>query len=203
MPISQALYTGVTGLSTNADGMSVVANNLANANAKGFKRDRAEFEDLLSTDLSTSNGGGQLGRGSRLRAVRTMHTQGGLAVTDNLTDMAIQGSGFFVTSNPSAEVQESAGKFYTRVGSFIFDKDGYLADSGGGHIQGYLVTKNGNLSTKLQDVRIETNSIAPRKTNKKHGTNVAHVVTSAPAAAHISGGVPAGAACQPATKPTN
>ena len=53
MAISQALYTGVTGLSVNSDGMSVIANNIANANAKGFKRDRAEFEDMLAMDLST------------------------------------------------------------------------------------------------------------------------------------------------------
>ena len=56
MPISQALYTGVTGLAINGDGMAVVANNLANANSKGFKRDRAEFEDLLSVDLSSVAG---------------------------------------------------------------------------------------------------------------------------------------------------
>ena len=43
------------------------------------------------------------------------------------TNLAVQGSGFFVVSNPHTEVQESAGKFFTRVGSFIFDKDGYLA----------------------------------------------------------------------------
>lgn len=164
MPISQALYTGVTGLSVMSDGMSVVANNIANANAKGFKKDRAEFEDMLSSDLSTGSGGGQVGRGARMRAVRTMHTQGGIAVTDNLTDLAIQGQGFFVLNNPNTEVQESAGKFYSRVGSFVFDKDGYLADPSGGHVMGYMATKAGNLSSRLQDVRIETNSIPPKKT---------------------------------------
>lgn len=165
MPISQALYTGVTGLSVMSDGMSVVANNIANANAKGFKKDRAEFEDMLSSDLSTGGGGGQVGRGARMRAVRTIHTQGGIAVTDNLTDMAIQGQGFFVLNNANTEVQESAGKFYTRVGSFVFDKDGYLADPSGGHVMGYMAGKSGNLSSRLQDIRIETNSIPPKKTD--------------------------------------
>ena len=164
MPISQALYTGVTGLSVNADGMSVIANNIANANAKGFKRDRAEFEDMLSMDLQTGAGAAQIGRGSRLRNVRTVHSQGGLAVTDTLTDLAIQGMGFFVMSNPNTEVQESAGKFYTRVGSFIFDKDGYLADTGGGRVQGYMANPEGMLSTRLGDIRLETNSIAPNAT---------------------------------------
>ena len=164
MPISQALYTGVTGLGTNADAMSVIANNIANANAKGFKRDRAEFEDMLSQDLATGSGGGQIGRGSRMRNVRTIHTQGGLAVTDVLTDMAIQGMGFFVMSNPNTEVQESAGKFYSRVGSFSFDKDGYLADSSGGRVQGYMTNERGELSSRLGDVRIETNQIPPSAT---------------------------------------
>jgi flagellar hook protein FlgE len=166
MAISQSLYTGVTGLSVNSDGMSVIANNIANANAKGFKRDRAEFEDMLAMDLSTGSGAAQIGRGARLKDVRTVHTQGGLAVTDNLTDMAIQGMGFFVISNPSTEVQESAGKFYTRVGSFVFDKDGYLADTSGGRVQGYMANELGAISTRLQDIRIETNSIPPQATTK-------------------------------------
>jgi flagellar hook protein FlgE len=166
MAISQSLYTGVTGLSVNSDGMSVIANNIANANAKGFKRDRAEFEDMLAMDLSTGAGAAQIGRGARLKDVRTMHTQGGLAVTDNLTDLAIQGMGFFVLSNGSTEVQESAGRFYTRTGSFIFDKDGYLGDTGGGRVQGYMTNELGTLSSRMNDIRIETNSIPPNASKK-------------------------------------
>ena len=166
MAISQALYTGVTGLSVNSDGMSVIANNIANANAKGFKKDRAEFEDMLSLDLNSGTGSAQIGRGARLRGVRTVQSQGGLAVTDNLTDMAIQGSGFFVVSNAKSEVQESAGKFYTRNGSFIFDKDGYLSNSTGGHVQGFMANELGAISSRLQDIRIETNQIAPQQTTK-------------------------------------
>lgn len=165
MGVAQALYTGVTGLSVNADGMSVIANNIANANAKGFKRDRAEFEDLLSLSLSSGSGPAQVGRGSRLADVKTMHTQGGLTVTDNLTDIAIQGDGFFILSNPQADAQETAGKFYTRVGSLQFDKDGYFATSFGARVQGYMADNDGVLSSRLGDVRIETNSIPPKATN--------------------------------------
>ena len=164
MGVAQALYTGVTGLTVNADGMSVVANNIANANAKGFKRDRAEFEDLLSIDMNSGAGPTQIGRGARLRDVKTIHTQGGLKVTDNITDIAIQGSGFFIVSQPNAEALDTAGKFYTRVGSLHFDKDGYLAIAGGGRIQGYMADNEGSLTSRLQDVRIETNSIPPNAT---------------------------------------
>ncbi len=166
MAISQALYTGVTGLSVMADNMSVISNNIANANAKGFKYDRAEFDDLLSQDLNSGDGLSQLGRGARLAKVRTIHTQGGLAVTDRLTDLAIQGSGFFIVKNPRSERQESGGQFYTRVGAFNFDQDGYLSDSSGGHVQGYGVDDKGRLSTKLGDIRIMTNNIAPAATKK-------------------------------------
>src|SRR5689334_20946670 len=114
MSISQALYTGVTGMSVMSDSMSVVANNLANANAKGFKYDRVEFDDLLSADMMSSTGSAQIGRGARLSDVRTVHTQGGLSVTDRLTDLAVQGSGFFVVGNPKSEKQEAGGQFYTR-----------------------------------------------------------------------------------------
>ena len=163
MPISQALYTGVTGLSVMSDAMSVVANNLANANAKGFKFDRTEFDDLLSLSVG---GGSQIGRGARLSKVRTIHTQGGLSVTDRLTDLAVQGTGFFILDNPKGETQEAGGMFFTRVGAFNFDKNGFLSDKTGGRLQGYMADNNGKLSTKLSDVRILTNNIPPKATTK-------------------------------------
>lgn len=164
MAITQSLYTGVTGLSVMADTMSVIANNLANANSKGFKYDRAEFDDLLSMDLGTSSGQAQIGRGARLSDVRTIHSQGGLSITDRLTDLAVQGNGFFVVRNPMGEKQEAGGMFYTRVGAFNFDKDGYLSDKTGGRLQGYMADELGRLSPKLDDVRIVTNNLPPLKT---------------------------------------
>lgn len=166
MTISQALYTGVTGLSTMSDTMSVVANNLANANAKGFKFDRSEFEDVLSMDLNTGSGTGQIGRGVRISDVRTIHTQGGLSVTDRLTDLAVQGNGFFVVRNPKGEKQEAGGMFYTRAGAFSFDKDGFLSDSNGGRVQGYEADQNGVLGSELKDIRVVTSNIPPKSTNK-------------------------------------
>ncbi|MBF0440729.1 MAG: flagellar hook protein FlgE [Oligoflexales bacterium] len=166
MGITQALYTGVTGLNVMSDSMSVVANNIANANAKGFKYDRPEFDDLVSQDLSSSSGNSQLGRGARLSNVRTIHTQGGLAVTDRLTDLAIQGNGFFIINNPLGEKQESGGYFYTRVGSFMFDKDGYLSDAAGGRLQGYIADQNERIGTRLESVKVATNNLAPKATSK-------------------------------------
>jgi flagellar hook protein FlgE len=164
MGVSQAMFTGVTGLSVNSDGMSVIANNIANANGKGFKYDRAEFDDLLSVDMGSGNA--QLGRGARLSNIKTMHTQGGLAVTDSLTDLAIQGNGFFAVRNDQTEIQEAGGLFFTRLGSFQFDREGFLSDSHGGKIQGYMARQDDNLSTKLSDIRIIANNIKPVATSK-------------------------------------
>ena len=166
MAITQALYSGVTGLSVMSDTMSVVANNLANANSKGFKYDRAEFDDLLSMDMGTSAGAAQIGRGARLSDVRTIHTQGGLSITDRLTDLAVQGNGFFTVRNPMGEKAEAGGMFYTRVGSFHFDKDGYLSDKTGGRLQGYAADQSDRLSPKLTDLRIVTNNLPPSSTTK-------------------------------------
>lgn len=163
MSIAQALYTGVTGLAVNSDGMNVIANNIANANAKGFKKDRVKFEDILANSLSANK---QIGRGSRVASVTTMFTPGGLKVTDNVTDIAIEGQGFLMLKNTKSAVQEAGGRFYTRVGSLQFDRDGYLADGEGGRVQGYMADNRGALSTRLGDIRIETNNIRPSATQE-------------------------------------
>lgn len=161
MPINQAMYTGVTGLSANADNMSIIANNIANANNRAFKTDRGEFEDLLTVSLSESS---TLGRGARLRGITTDFQQGALTTTGGITDLGIQGDGFFVVKNLNTEVQESGGMFYTRQGSFRFDKEGYLSDISGGKVQGYMVDKENKLSSKLTDVQITANSVPPQAT---------------------------------------
>lgn len=158
MGVHQALYSGVSGLATNSDGMSVISNNIANANTRSFKSDRAEFEDLLSVSLSESS---NLGRGARLRNISTSFAQGTLSNTGGITDMGIQGDGFFVVRNESLDVKESNGMFYTRQGSFRFDRDGFISDVNGGRVQGYMADDQGRLSSKLTDIQVVTNSIPP------------------------------------------
>lgn len=165
MSVAQSLYTGVTGLSVNADYMSVVANNIANANSKGFKRDRVEFADILTASTLQSGGeAAKIGKGARVGRVKTMHTQGGMQITDNLTDIAIQGAGFFVVTKPGASELDMSDHYFTRVGALGFDKDGFLADPKGGRIQGYMADAAGQLSSRLSDIRIETNTLPPRAT---------------------------------------
>lgn len=164
MPINYALFSAVSGLGTNADGMSVVANNIANANTKSFKTDRAEFEDMLAVTLNERS---QLGRGARLRNITTMFNQGAVTNTGQITDLSVQGDGFFLIKSDVAEVKESNGLFYTRQGSFRFDKDGKLTDPSGARVQGYMPDPDSNnrLSVKLTDLQILSNIIPPRATN--------------------------------------
>ena len=163
MGINNALYSAVSGLAVNTDGMSVISNNIANANTRAYKSDRAEFEDLLSVSLAENS---QLGRGARLRNISTSFTQGALSNTGGITDLGIQGDGFFITRAASTDIQESGGQLYTRQGSFRFDRDGYIVDVNGGKLQGYGTEKDGKLSTKMTDVQINSNSIAPNATTR-------------------------------------
>jgi flagellar hook protein FlgE len=161
MGIHQSLYTAVTGLTANSDGMAVIANNIANANTKSFKTDRAEFEDLLSQSISENS---QLGRGSKLRNITTNYSQGAMSPTGMLTDLAIQGDGFFVVRNENHEVKESNSMFFSRQGSFTFNKDGYLTDSAGGKVMGYM-SEGSSLSSRLTPIQINTNTVAPVATS--------------------------------------
>jgi len=105
-----ALWVAKTGLDAQQTRMTVIANNLANVNTTGFKRDRATFEDLLYQ--SVRQGGAQtsadtaaptgllLGTGTRVVATEKLHAQGNLIQTENAFDLAISGEGFFQILQP-------------------------------------------------------------------------------------------------------
>jgi flagellar hook protein FlgE len=164
MGLTQTLHTGVSGLSSQSDGMGVVANNIANANSKGFKRDRAEFEDMVQSEGSVGRLQEKVGRGAKIKDVRTIHSQGNLTTTDNLTDLAIQGGGMFILNNPDAAADSTEGRMFTRAGAFIFDREGYMADISGARVQGYEALPTGQISSRIGDFRINTNSIPPHQT---------------------------------------
>jgi len=134
----RGLWTAATGMSCQQTNIDVVANNLANVNTNGFKKSRANFQDLMYQNLrtagSSTTSGGQLpvgiqvGMGAKLVAVDKLCLQGDYAHTSNELDMAIEGKGFFKLLNNNREV-------YTRSGAFKMDKDGYICDSNGNRLQ--------------------------------------------------------------------
>lgn len=134
-----ALWAAKTGLDAQQTRMSVISNNLANVNTNGFKRDRANFEDLVYQNVRQAGAqssqdtklpsGLSVGTGVRVVSTEKLFTQGNLAVTENQTDMAIQGSGFFEVLMPDGSTA------YTRDGSFQLDADGQIVNSSGFALQ--------------------------------------------------------------------
>lgn len=131
MGISSALYSGVSGLKTNGQAMSVIGNNLANTNTIGFKGSRTVFSDLLSSSISSSSGISQVGRGVSVSTVDNVFSQGTFESTESNLDVAIEGDGFFMLKEVGDQTP-----YYSRAGSFRFDDDGYLVTPEGLRVQG-------------------------------------------------------------------
>lgn len=131
----RALWSAASGMKTQQQNMDVVAHNLANVNTFGMKKVRAEFQDLLYQTLRTAGAesgadsqyptGLQIGLGDKLAATQRIFSQGNLQPTDNPTDIAIEGEGFFQIQLPDGTIA------YTRDGSFKLDQDRRLVTSDG------------------------------------------------------------------------
>src|SRR5215813_12202075 len=110
----RALNTAATGMVGEQTKVDVIANNLANVNTTGFRRSRAEFQDLIYQTMRAPGGstggssplptGLQLGQGTRLVSTAQIHMQGSLAQTGGSLDVAIEGSGFFQVTQPSGTI---------------------------------------------------------------------------------------------------
>jgi len=131
MGIQSAMYSGVSGLNTNSQAMSVIGNNLANTNTLGFKGSRSVFSDLLSSNVFGSGGSSQVGRGVGLSIVDNVFSQGTFETTSSDTDVAIEGDGFFVLKEEGNDTT-----YYSRAGAFRFDDEGYLVNPEGFRVQG-------------------------------------------------------------------
>src|SRR5690606_20692157 len=122
MSISGSMYTGVSGLHSHSEAMSVISDNIANVNTTGFKASRANFSDILGGVIA----GDRVGNGSAITSVQTMFTQGALLGTGNTMDLAIQGEGFFMVTPPGGSAP-----LYTRAGQFQIDDQGYVVNPQG------------------------------------------------------------------------
>lgn len=160
MGISSSLFSGISGLSTNGNAMSVIGDNIANVNTIGFKSSRTTFEDVLSQSVSTASGSSQIGRGTALSDVDTLFQQGSFESTSNATDLAIGGNGFFMVSPKTSETS-----YFTRAGQFRFDSDGYFTNPAGYVAQGWQLDDQGNDTGTLVDVRLSDFTSAPQPTD--------------------------------------
>jgi len=158
MGILGALYSGVSGLSSNGTAMTVIGNNISNSNTIGFKSSRTLFSDLLATNVSGSGGESQVGRGAGLSVVDNDFSQGTFENTDTNTDLAIEGPGFFMVNDPNTGATN-----YTRAGSFRFDSNGDLVNPEGSKVQGYYLDDNGNTYGDVTDIHADTQSFSAAK----------------------------------------
>ena len=131
----RSLWTSATGMQAQELNIDVISNNLANVNTSGFKKSRAEFQDLLyesmrpagaaSSAETTVPTGIQLGHGTRPSAVQKMFSQGDFQNTQNELDWAIEGDGFFQIELPNGDTG------YSRSGEFKLDADGRIVNPDG------------------------------------------------------------------------
>ena len=136
----KSLDIAATGMLAQQLNVEVISNNIANMNTTGFKRQRAEFQDLLYQDQrrvgSASSDAGtivpsgvQIGLGVQPAAVYRVIEQGSMTITDNTFDLAINGKGYFTVELPSGETG------YTRAGAFQLSPDGDLVTQDGFVVQ--------------------------------------------------------------------
>ncbi len=162
-----SLFTGISGLSSNAQSMQVIGDNIANVNTTGFKVNRSLFGDIISQAIE---GGAfrnlAMGRGVTLMATNPLWTQGSLETTGRSTDLAISGRGLFVVGQRD-ESGETVRILYTRDGSFSFDKDGYLVNAMGYVMKGYKISEQEQqVIPTMTDIYIPAGASPPKVTTK-------------------------------------
>ena len=167
----KALYIASTGMSAQERNVEVISNNIANMRTTGFKRQRAEFEDLLYQQISRAGSstsdqgtmvpaGLEIGSGVRTVSTPRVMSQGNVNITERELDVAIRGEGFFMVEMPDGRTA------YTRDGSFERDADGTLVNSSGypidpgisipGNATAVAIAPNGMVSAYLDNASSAT-----------------------------------------------
>jgi flagellar hook protein FlgE len=167
----RSMYSGISGMKNFQTKLDVIGNNIANVNTYGYKKGRVTFKDLVSQTISGASGpanniGGvnpkQVGLGSSLATIDTVHTQGSIQTTGRPLDLSISGDGYFVLAPKTSGTADfkSLDKSFTRAGNFYLDKDGFLVNSDGLYLKAYAVDDTSvNIDyTKYSDIKIPTNA---------------------------------------------
>jgi len=143
----RSMFAGVSGLRTHQTMMDVLSSNISNVNTFGYRAQRTTFKDALTQNLagaaapSTNLGGTnprQVGLGMTLNSIDSLMTQGNAQSTGVVTDLAIQGDGFFRVSLGSNftgnNLNAGAGEFFTRAGNFKLDSVGNIITNSGANV---------------------------------------------------------------------
>jgi flagellar hook protein FlgE len=157
MASTTAMFSGLSGLSSNARKLEVIGNNISNANTTAFKSNRLMFQSQFARSFSLGsvpssvNGGtnpGQIGLGVTAGVTQRNFTTGGVSTTGVPTDFALDGDGFFI-------VEEAGKQLYTRDGSFQFNSSNDLVTPSGARVQGFATDSQYNIiDGVLTDINI-------------------------------------------------
>ena len=160
----QAFYTGNTGLNANKTWLSVISDNIANVNTIGFKQERVNFQDLISSSLTTYSTSGvpknrEIGGGAIAASTIKDFSQGTFQTANSPLALALDGEGFFMVKNPNSDLI-----YYTRAGDFRIDANGDLVDPNGYKLQGWMLDDAGNIAGAMGSINIP-NSLDPINTD--------------------------------------
>ena len=151
--MDRSLFIAATGMEAQRINIDVISNNLANVNTGGFKKSRADFQELMYQGLKTAGAvsadgtevptGIQIGLGVKPAAVQKIFLQGDFISTGNNLDLVIEGNGFFQISTPDGDTA------YTRAGAFKLDSQGNIVNS-----DGYLLEPAVTIPSNTQEITI-------------------------------------------------
>lgn len=167
----KALQSGVSGLRNHQMKIDVIGNNIANVNTVGFKASRIMFSEALNQTLKNATPGSgtgfinplQVGLGMNTSSIENIFSQGGLESTGVITDLALEGDGFFIVSSGETNL-------YTRAGNFFFNSEGKLVNQKGFAIQGWLLNGQNSVGGlgvgNTEDIIIDTGFISPAESTQ-------------------------------------
>ncbi len=163
----RSLFSGISGLSNHLTMLDVVGSNIANINTVGYKSSRVTFREMLTQTIrgatrpvSGVTGGTnpvQIGLGTVVQSIDPTFSQGNLQNTGKITDLAIEGDGFFILG-------DGASRFYTRAGSFTFDGLGQLVSTGTGYtVMGVMAEDDGSIDygRPIEALRLGNDLVTP------------------------------------------
>ncbi|QKF72584.1 flagellar hook protein, epsilonproteobacterial variant [Aliarcobacter faecis] len=162
-----ALWTGVSGLSSQQKALDNESNNIANVNTVGYKSSRISFADQMYQS--------KIGKGSIVQDAEKIYTQGSTKITGVEYDMMLEGDGFFTVINKNS--LGTAETFYTRAGNFRMGDNGTLQDAGGNEVQGWImqpIDTQKNVTSTNPNTSVFTNEYNKMLGSKiiRHGTYV-------------------------------
>jgi flagellar hook protein FlgE len=146
----------LSGIRAASQDLEVTGNNIANSSTNGFKESRTEFGDVYTASIGNS-GTLSAGSGVRVQNIAQQFREGNISFTDNLLDLAISGTGFFVTST-------SGEQGFTRSGTFGVDEEGFVVNNSNGRLQGFGADANGNLNNLISDIEVSSANLQPQTT---------------------------------------